>query len=454
VGIMYGSSVAAVHRFRENYANAYFASPGRGEPLGMWAIPSLSVLRVKRDALVKRVRSYAKHQNLLAYWLHDEPDCADYNARAVPIGERIGTNAQALVEKAELVRQLDPQRLHFLEIDNTFKPDNWRVYGPIADLPCTDPYAIADCINPKTLRYVVQSIDMLHAAAGPRPIQVTLQAFQNRRAGFQRLPEPGEERIMLHYALGCGARGINYFLWGTDRAVIGCENSTPLWEEMGRLNAEVRVAGRLLAMSQPVKGLIADSPEDLWVRTLLCADQALALMLVNERYECVEAGFKVTPLSDLVVRVDVPDWLPVRAAFEVRSSGLRALPFVREGKRVAVTVGELECARMAVLTADPDLLPRRFEKVITRPRAQRERAATVNRDGARARLAQDLNPPGLIGAWYLDGGDGIMMYDATHHGNDGLISGARWTTGRVGAALAFDGQDDYAEIRTAANLQS
>src|SRR4030042_1794505 len=49
----------------------------------------------------------------------------------------------------------------------------------------------------------------------------------------------------------------------------------------------------------------------------------------------------------------------------------------------------------------------------------------------------------LIGHWKLDENSGANTADSSGYGNDGIINGATWTTGKSGAALSFDGIDDY-----------
>jgi Concanavalin A-like lectin/glucanases superfamily len=47
---------------------------------------------------------------------------------------------------------------------------------------------------------------------------------------------------------------------------------------------------------------------------------------------------------------------------------------------------------------------------------------------------------GLVGQWHLDEGSGTIVHDSSGDRNNGfLASGARWTTGRFGSALSFDG---------------
>jgi glucose/arabinose dehydrogenase len=46
---------------------------------------------------------------------------------------------------------------------------------------------------------------------------------------------------------------------------------------------------------------------------------------------------------------------------------------------------------------------------------------------------------GLAGHWPLDENTGLVARDATPNGQDGTLSGPTWTTGKLGAALAFNG---------------
>ena len=53
---------------------------------------------------------------------------------------------------------------------------------------------------------------------------------------------------------------------------------------------------------------------------------------------------------------------------------------------------------------------------------------------------------GLVGSWNMDEGTGTTAYDGSDEGNDGtLIHDPKWTTGKSGSALQFDGVDDYVD---------
>ncbi|HEC81507.1 MAG TPA: hypothetical protein ENI42_03665, partial [Thermoplasmatales archaeon] len=61
------------------------------------------------------------------------------------------------------------------------------------------------------------------------------------------------------------------------------------------------------------------------------------------------------------------------------------------------------------------------------------------------RDAGSLND-GLVAYWKLDEGNGNIIHDCSGNGNDGIIYGAKWTSGICGNALNFDGYNDHVDI--------
>ncbi|HET6953953.1 MAG TPA: LamG-like jellyroll fold domain-containing protein [Acidimicrobiales bacterium] len=55
-------------------------------------------------------------------------------------------------------------------------------------------------------------------------------------------------------------------------------------------------------------------------------------------------------------------------------------------------------------------------------------------------------PPGRVASFGFDEGSGTIAGDRSGSGNDGTVSGALWTTGRVGGALSFDGSGDLVTV--------
>jgi alpha-mannosidase len=62
-------------------------------------------------------------------------------------------------------------------------------------------------------------------------------------------------------------------------------------------------------------------------------------------------------------------------------------------------------------------------------------------------------PGGLVAAYAFDEANGATAADSSGRGNTGLVAGATWTSqGRFGAALVFDGGNDWVAISDAASL--
>ncbi len=54
--------------------------------------------------------------------------------------------------------------------------------------------------------------------------------------------------------------------------------------------------------------------------------------------------------------------------------------------------------------------------------------------------------PSVLALWHMDEDSGSTIYDVTSNNNDGIISGASWTTGKFGSALRFGDTDLVYEI--------
>ena len=66
--------------------------------------------------------------------------------------------------------------------------------------------------------------------------------------------------------------------------------------------------------------------------------------------------------------------------------------------------------------------------------------------GGGAKIPEDTFTRGLVAYWSFDEGAGDIAYDISGNGNNCTIYGAKWTKGKYGSALQFDGVDDYVEI--------
>ncbi len=228
------------------------------------------------------------------------------------------------------------------------------MYGQIADLFATDPYAT---LSADQLNYVWHVLDTARDASTPRPLLAVLwvsgwhpyegeEPARGTQAAPRRIPEghtrapfPDEERIMAIYALGCGAKGLGYFsdhADSKDASRGGVSRNKPLWEELGRINRDVLALAPYLSIGCPVPP--SEEKEGVWVRSLLCGRDHMVIVAVNEGhyigYNTVSSFAWHTPAREVDITVALPshfrrcriqevkDGTLVPAGGKVKSGGL------------------------------------------------------------------------------------------------------------------------------------
>ena len=66
--------------------------------------------------------------NPVYYFLTDEPDAHDYAVSQLEPNQRLGSLGQDLVRRSHAFRHEDPAPPQMLNLDNTYKPENWYMY--------------------------------------------------------------------------------------------------------------------------------------------------------------------------------------------------------------------------------------------------------------------------------------------------------------------------------------
>ena len=96
---------------------------------------------------------------------------------------------------------------------------------------------------------------------------------------------------------------------------------------------------------------------------------------------------------------------------------------------------------------------REFEYILTTYHGVRQNYWSIKQEYWSKRiniaLSQDVKKiddldADLVSWWKFDEGNGNIVYDLAGD-NHGVIHGAKWTTGKIGGALSFDGVDDYVD---------
>ena len=299
------------------------------------------------------------HPGVFAHCLQDEPDCSDYTAEAWPIAERIGYNAPEMERRAAACRAADPRNLVFLTIDQTYKPANYYVYGQLADVTNHDCYPLS---LGWPARAMIGNCDTAFAAIMPHPMFFTYQGVyekgtdpvQEAKRAFPRPPFPQEERLMMLYAIGCGARGLYNYIHASDGANEGSDQHPDVWNAIGVTCRELSLVSPLIAQGCPAP--IASAPDRrLWVRGLVAGPQAALIVVTNDDYQETADNFVSHPIKDAEVSLANLSWLPVKGAYAVREGAFMPLKWRSTGGETRITVPELNVADVILVTSDPAL---------------------------------------------------------------------------------------------------
>ncbi len=341
------------------------------------------------------------HAGLLGYCLMDEPDCRDYGVKELPHPLRIGHYAMEMERRAQLCRQADARNLTFLTIDLTYKPANFYIYGPIADVTNCDCYPLLFGAGVKMVREVVETA---RYGAGPRPLCFTFQGVYHdpldpkgkEKQKYPRPPLAEEERIMLHYAIGAGARGLYNYIHCTEKTgrhiSRGTREFPDLWDEIGRTYRALEHVAPLLALAHPTT-LATSNRDKLWLRTLICGADALLLVAVNDDYRQERMRFVSQPLEDVRLRLPALPWIKPKRAWRVSAKGFEEVGPVSNAKELSV--GTVAVAELYLVASDERLAAR----LEARYQARDQRVAQgiladwrarLTREGAQRRMVRKI----------------------------------------------------------------
>ena len=319
------------------------------------------------------------------FFLQDEPDAHDAATDELKPADRLGSLGQWLVKWQETLRRHDPDVPILLNIDNTYKPENWYIYHQLSDIPCVDPYfpeqqdyaynkhpgALSSHTKPT---YVKAVTTISQSSCQPKPLHVILCSTRYRDGkGYEgRFPTPEEKRMEVYYAIGSGAKAISYWWFSPDTYCVGLGKDEPaahaLWKEIGLLGSEVRTAGPVITVSSPVN-LPVEAPKLLWVSTLLSGIDTIALIAVNEDVACDRVGTVFKPIENTTVTVTIPSWITSPNVFEVTYEGLKDVNWKKEGSKVTLDLGKVNISRFLIITNDSGLranLQKRYDELFAK----------------------------------------------------------------------------------------
>ena len=303
-------------------------------------------------------------------FLTDEPDAGDFMSKMLDPYKRIGSLAQWLVDRANMFRREEPGTPVLLNVDNTFKPENWYTYAQLADIPCADPYYQegvqsvfkSDPINMGAYlkpTYVYGVGTIYQSAGAPKPMHLILHTCRLDMKDFPyRAPTPEEKRIAIYYALAAGAKELSYWWYTPFGEFYGCggkdKDMQALWKEIGLVGAEIRSAEPVLIRSCPAVVPIT-THRYLWVRSLLAGDDAMAIIVANDNFASDRLGTIIRSVENAKLKVTMPAWLEAGDVFEVTYEGIRPVKWQGKGTDLAVDLGTVDVTRFIIVAKDKSM---------------------------------------------------------------------------------------------------
>ena len=292
-----------------------------------------------------------------SYWLFDEPDVNDAIAKDMPIPDkyRLGLFAQQLVKLAEALRDADPVHPSILIIDKTYRPQNYYVYGQLADIMCADIYYPlgARDTNWDPVRYMYEDSKVPRMGFMPKPMMILVSASPD---GGMRAPTPEEERIAIYASVAAGANSIGYY-WYNAYKGHGCQWVEDTWAEIALLNRELQLLSPWVGVAFPID-LPADAPEKVWVRTVAAGPDALLVIIINKDHTSSPEGFTYTPMDEVSIELQLPRGFTVNSAASIEADGPEALSVSDQSGKAVLDISSLEVGRLVLLSRETDLLER------------------------------------------------------------------------------------------------
>lgn len=256
----------------------------------------------------------AGNPGLLYHHLVDEPDVSDYY-----IGRFLGGSGMELAARAAFFEEHDPGRYTFVQLDNTFRPDNYRVYGESADLLATHRYSLGNYLRSEAGESTVKSLPFLEdmeetlgrfrVAVEPRPFFMVTQFFNLGPGRAGRPPTIEEMRLQCYLMVGGGARGLVHYIHSGSTGGGEGGRTPALWDAMTGLHEELLRVGETVASGTPAPdGWVACSSPNILARALLCGNE-MAAVLVNRAHRSSLDRFTAAPTRGVNVSIRVPPWI-------------------------------------------------------------------------------------------------------------------------------------------------
>jgi len=342
-------------------ADALDLMADRGISVGAKYIPeplvdrdSGRVLLFDEETARAAIGQVADKPGLLYHHLVDEPDVADYYA-----GRWLGASAMELAARDEFCENVDPGRYTFVQLDNTFRPANYRVYGEAADVLATHRYSLGSSIRSEAGGETVTRLpfleDMLDTtvrfrnAVEPRPFFMVPQFFHLGKGRAGRAPTVEEMRLQCYAMIAGGARGLIHYIHSGSQGGGEGSRAPALWDAMAGLHEELKRVGQVVQSGTPAPedSVTSDSPHVL-ASAILCGDR-MAVILINRCHRSALETFVAVPVRQVKVSVRIPPWIKASALEIVPAEGGAPVSGELKSGCLNFTVDEIKDARCFLL---------------------------------------------------------------------------------------------------------
>ncbi len=292
--------------------------------------------------------------SLLYHHLVDEPDVSDYY-----VNHTLGASGMELIARDEFYERNDPGRYTFVQLDNTFRPRNYRVYGESADLLATHRYSLGSYLKSeagettvKRLPFfedMVETLRLLRGATEPKPFFMVPQFFNLGPGRAGRPPTIEEMRLQCYTMVAGGARGLIHYIFSGSTGGGEGGRTPALWDAMTGLHQELAGVGEIVGSGTPAPAnWVKCSSANVLATGLLCGDE-MAVVFINLSHRSSLHSFTAISVRDFTVRVRIPPWIEA-SDLEVRLADTGdPIGATIEGDTLSFTVDEVTDARCVLL---------------------------------------------------------------------------------------------------------
>lgn len=305
-------------------------------------------------AALATLGAFADKPGLLYHHLVDEPDVSDYYA-----GRRLGASGMELAARRELCEAADAEHYTFVQLDNTFRPRNYRVYGEAADVLATHRYSLGSYLGseagpqaatrPQFLEDLRDTVALFREATEPNPFLMVSQFFDLGPARGGRPPTIEEMRLQCYAMIAGGARGVIHYIHSGSGGGHEGAKTPALWDAMTAMHEELGRVGEVVSVGTPApEGWAKAGSPNVYASAVLSGDR-IAVVVINRAHRSALDRYTARPTRGVRVSVRVPSWMDAAKLDVITADGSAVTPATLTGGELSFTVDEVRDARCYLL---------------------------------------------------------------------------------------------------------